>query len=489
MNITDPIRRQAQLTPEAPAVIRHDDTHVSYAQFDRTIDFLAARIQTLGLVPGSIAAVIAGRPYRQLCSMLALARLGIGGVSLVKPADDLDEHVGAWIADKEIAAVGGRKFVPLDGLWPEGTLPAGDVPAVPSCEDGSVVCFLLPTSGTTGVRRFVAVTHGMLGQRMATRAPGSATNEEVRQICTIGSGTGYGLMLRLGVLWRGGTVVMTAGPDQILAAIERHRVTHLAMAPVSLQRLVAQLPARDAPLPTLRQIEVGGAHLPKRLHALARQRLCSNIISQYGTTETGPVAAAAMTALQDEPGAVGHVYPGVEVQAVDAEGVALAPGSEGNLRIRAPGMAAAYLGSPEASAGYFKDGWFYSGDTGKVTAEGLLVVGGRTSEVINQGGRKVSPHLIEEVVLAVAGVREAAAFGVPDDSGVTRAWVAIVPEGAVDMAALRAACRERLKVGARLSVLKVPALPRNDAGKVLRNELRRMATAARAKRRAAATSA
>jgi acyl-CoA synthetase (AMP-forming)/AMP-acid ligase II len=486
MNITDRIRRQAQLKPNALAVVRPDGSHVSYAELERTIDFLASRVQALGLRPGNVAALILSRPYRQLCFMLALARVGVGSVSPSMPADDLAPHVDVWFTEEEGSFGEGRKVVQIERLWPQGALGAKDVPVVPSCEDGAAICGVFPTSGTTGTRRFVALSHDSLADRLARRMSPSATTEELRQICTIGPGTGYGFMHRLSVLWQGGAVVMTVRPEKILAAIAGHGVTHLAMAPISLHQLVSQVPAHAGPLPSLRQIEVGGAHLPQRLYALARDRLCANIVSQYGTAETGPVAGAPMTSLLDVPGAVGYVHPGVEVQAVDVDDVALPAGSEGALRIRSAGGATSYLGQPEASARSFKDGWFYSGDIGTVTPKGLLIIAGRASEIINQGGDKVSPHMVEEAILSFNGIKDAAAFALPDDTGVTRLWVAIVPAGAVDLAAISAHCRDRLRLGALPSILKLRALPRNDAGKVLRDDLRRIAIAARAKRREAA---
>ena len=235
---------------------------------------------------------------------------------------------------------------------------------MPSHQDGAAVCAIFPTSGTTGLPKFVAVSHTQIAHRVATKPPALQLPAGTRQICTIGAGTGYGFMLRLAVLCGGGTIVMTTGVQQILPLIAGHRVTHLALAPFSLQRLLQTLPAGVGPLPSLQQIEVGGSALPRRLRDLARQRLCANIVTQYGSAEAGPIAGANVDSLQGRPGAVGYGYPGVEIEVVGEDDVPVPPGTEGVLRVRSAGCANAYVGDPAASASVFKGGWVYPGDRG-----------------------------------------------------------------------------------------------------------------------------
>jgi len=436
MNVTDPIRRHAYARPDADAVIRPNGRTISYREFDRIIDFVAAGVRGLGLGPGAVVSVRIGQPYRDLCCRLALARLGICIAPRAMPAS----ANAVCLTDGAIPDEAAAAFEPFDRLWPETLALATKVPEVPSHQDGAAVCAIFPTSGTTGSPKFVAVSHDILAHRISTKAPELRLPGDARQICTIGPGTGYGLLQRLDVLWNGGVVVMVPKVEHILHRIDRHRVSHLAMAPFSLHRLVKGLPADSAPPPTLRQVEVGGSALPQRLYDIVRQRLCANIVSQYGAAEAGPVAGATMLSLQGHPGAVGYLYPGVEAQAVDAHDMPLPPGTEGTLRVRSAGCADAYFGDPAATARVFRGGWVYPGDVGTVARDGLLTVKGRSSEVINQGGMKVAPQVIEEVLLSVPEIGEAAAFGVPDALGVTRIWAAIVLNGPVDMSAVQALC-------------------------------------------------
>jgi acyl-CoA synthetase (AMP-forming)/AMP-acid ligase II len=149
----------------------------------------------------------------------------------------------------------------------------------------------------------------------------------------------------------------------------------------------------------------------------------------------------------------------------------LPPGTEGILRIRSANCIAGYLGDTAASASVFRNGWFYCGDVGAVSDDGALTISGRTSDFINSGGNKVSPQVIEDVLLSLPQVTEAAAFGVPDGMGVVQIWAAIVADARVETSALKAICHAKLAEKSPKFILQVKGLPRNANGKVVRDEL------------------
>jgi len=149
--------------------------------------------------------------------------------------------------------------------------------------------------------------------------------------------------------------------------------------------------------------------------------------------------------------------------------------------VRSPRIAGAYVGDPAGSARTFRDGWVYTGDRGSLDADGLLRIAGRADEVINRGGVKIHPGAVEDALVALGGVREAAAFGVTDDSGTVSLCAAIVPEVPLDADDFHARCRQWLGALAPVFIMHVPSLPRNVNGKVLRQELARMARAAAAR--------
>jgi acyl-CoA synthetase (AMP-forming)/AMP-acid ligase II len=203
-----------------------------------------------------------------------------------------------------------------------------------------------------------------------------------------------------------------------------------------------------------------------------RTRLGANLISIYGATETSMVATAPAHAIADVPGAVGYVLPGIAVEAVDDRHTPLPLGREGRLRVRSEYAVSGYLGDPDGTEQAFRDGWFYPGDIGSVTAEGLLVVSGREKAIINLGGDKISPERIETELAGSSGVADVAVAGIPNSAGVEEIHVAVVPTGDYDEAALRGRCRAKFPLdGAKLHILRIDAVPRNEMGKVDRRKL------------------
>ena len=194
-------------------------------------------------------------------------------------------------------------------------------------------------------------------------------------------------------------------------------------------------------------------------------------MTTFGASETSVVAMGRYEQLVRVPQSVGVLEPGVAAQAVDAEHRPLPPGAEGLIRVRTPGDIAGYLDDPAATAATFRDGWFYTGDLGAVMADGHLVISGRAVEVINHGGMKISPRIVEDTLLSVPEISQAAAFGVPDSDGVTQVWAAVVATAPIDGAALNRLCAARLGALAPKFILQMPDLPRNANGKVMTHVL------------------
>ncbi len=479
MNITDPIRRHAEQNPDSIAIICPNSSAYTYRELDQTIDAVGRRVLDLGLVPGNTVGVQEFEQWhRFVIIMLALARLGITSGPMSLAAELMD----ACIVSSGAAANGMARLVTIDEIWAKGTPSSADASPLPSHQDGAAVVCFFPSSGTTGIVKHVAITHDMIARRVHSRGLIAPLPESPTQISTIGVSTHYGFKSVLRVLWAGGRVVMPGKPvaATVASLIERHHVNYLVIAPITLQRIIVLMPPGVGPFPSLQTIEFGGSMLPMRLYDRARARLCPNIVSLYGTTEAGVIASAPMSALVDHPGAVGYVYRSVEIQAVDADEKPLPPGTEGILRVRSDTCVDAYVGNDAASAGAFKDGWFYTGDVGAVSGDGMVTLAGRTGDLIKSGGDKVSPRVIEDVLLSFAEISEAAVFCAPDASGFTRIWAAIVPNGQVDAATLKSICVKRLKVYAPHHIMTVKKIPRNAAGKILRGKLTRMAVAAQA---------
>ena len=154
----------------------------------------------------------------------------------------------------------------------------------------------------------------------------------------------------------------------------------------------------------------------------------------------GQVSSAPAHALTGVAGAVGYIAPDVPVRVVDDNGTIFQPGREGSVLVRTPVSVHGYFEELAETETPFRDGYFDTGDIGYVTPEKMLVITGRKKEILNLGGDKVSPRLIEETLTDHDGVREALAFSVPSELGVDEVWALVVPTDSLEEEALQKHC-------------------------------------------------
>ncbi|MGB6349854.1 MAG: fatty acid--CoA ligase family protein, partial [Pseudolabrys sp.] len=313
--------------------------------------------------------------------------------------------------------------------------------------NGNDVCRIALTSGSTGEAKAVGFTHNNQLARLAryNHVFGKTFPECSRFFSDYGLGSSGGFRHILYVLSSGGTMFFPgASPMEILQTFELYKVQGLIASPA----------------------------LHSSLSERVRARMCSNLIFYYGTTETSTISSAPAYALKGTAGAVGYIAPDVSVQIVDDEGVLLPENREGLIRVRTPVSVDGYLDDLSQTEMPFEHRYFDTGDTGYVTPEKMLVITGRKKEILNLGGDKVSPGIIEDVLTMYYGVREAVAFTAPNALGIDEVWALVVPTGTLDEVALQTHCREKLaQMHVPVRFITVAELPRNANGKVDRVRL------------------
>jgi acyl-coenzyme A synthetase/AMP-(fatty) acid ligase len=294
-----------------------------------------------------------------------------------------------------------------------------------------------------------------------------------RTYCDMGFATSLGYQFLIYMLWRGGTLVMSGDHmDHNARAFEAYQVQSIVTSPAGLAAYLRYFEERPAQGCSLETILTAGSLLSTALATRARSRLCSHIVSAYGATETSMVAGAPAQVLAGTPGAVGHVMPDQCVEIVDGDGKAVWVGTEGIVRMRGPYNVRGYLGEPDASEKSFRGDWFYPGDLGRLSNEGLLVISGREKTVMNLGGDKVKPELVEEALKSYPGLDDAGVFSVTNDLGVEEIWALIVFHDPGDERKLRAHCESKLPVNfLPVRFIRIDALPKNAMGKLERRDL------------------
>jgi acyl-coenzyme A synthetase/AMP-(fatty) acid ligase len=460
LNITAPIRHIARLTPDAVAIVRADDSAITYGMLESAIDRMAGHAADLGLRAGDVAGLAIQNEATSLILALGLARMGAASAAPSLPPDQMK----LCFRFGTIAEPGEVRF---NDSWLGQ--PAEGSPRAAIHPDLSASCRIFSSSGTTGLTKHVSVSHELMTRRVYSRWLAHGGRPATRMIAA-GLGITWGFTAVLMTLWQGGTLVLFDAAAAI-ATMRRHRVNVLVASPATLKSLADMVPAGQGPLPDLMAIEVGGSKLPGLVRREAADRLCRTIVMHAGACESGGMACGPVDALDEHPDAVGFVWPDVEMQAVSADHLPLPPGTEGILRVRSAMVAPGYYRDDAATAESFRDGWFYPGDIGTVWPDGVLSLHDRNADLINLGGDKISPQRIEKGLLAIPGVSDAAAFGVPDDTGLTAVWAAVVSDTAIEDAVLDAFCDSLPSHMAPQIVLQLNELPRNENGKIRREAL------------------
>ncbi len=169
-------------------------------------------------------------------------------------------------------------------------------------------------------------------------------------------------------------------------------------------------------LSSLKYVSMMGMSVPKALMEEYRRRIPHlKVIQGYGLTETSPLLTLVPLKHADEKlGSVGKAVPGVEIKIVDEDGRPAKPDTPGEIVVRGPQIMKGYYKHPEETATVIKDGWFWTGDLGRIDSDGFIYHLGRSKEIIITGGINVFPAEVENVLVAHQSVMDAAVVGIPD---------------------------------------------------------------------------
>ena len=474
MNIVDPILFHCKT--QAPLVAMCAPGKglglISYGRLEQFILNIGRHARAQGLEAGDLVALFFEDRILHAAFILGLSRVGIGTLSPRDPEMPAALNVTAAISDKPYPFKNTRRTILADMRWTTGDgVPAEDSGTT---RNGADTCRIILTSGTTGDPKAVAFSHDMLVERIARHnwAFGSKVPECSRVFVDPGLGTAIGFLCWLYTLSRGGTVFFR-GDDAIemMQAMSLYRVQAMVGSPAALAEFVDCYEREPSFGTDLKVVLSVGGFLSRSLSERIRARLCSDLVACYGSTEANIVATAPAHAIAETPGAVGFVTPGVTVQIVDGSGRVLPVGSEGLVRIGGRFTVNGYMGGATEAQSAFRDGWFYPGDLGSLTADGLLVLSGREKAVLNLGGDKISPERIEQVLMTCPGVIQAAAFTVRNSMGIEELFAAVVSSSMSDDT-LQVHCARHLPDEFRPRYfIAVDAIPRNEMGKIDRPRL------------------
>ena len=357
MNIVDQILFQCRYRPLAAAICAPGTGIglVSYGRLQQFIHNISRTILTLDLSPGNIVAIYIEDQIFHAAITLALAHLGIITFTGRPQSFPSELHVDAVIADAPSPLFARQRIIVADRSWLSGDGVPVSNDQIPGRADSSL-CRIILTSGTTGEAKAVALTHKMIFDRICRHHGvfGPRLPPCSRIFSDLSYSTSLGFQFLIYTLWRGGTVFMTGdNVDAVFQAFEYYKVQCVVASPGGLANLLQYCDGHVSYQSRLNLIISGGDLLSKTLSERVRGRLCSNLISAYGSTEASMVATAPAHAIDNIRGAVGYVTPGTEVQIVTERDGILPRASEGLVRIRSQFGVQEYFGNPRNRRAYF----------------------------------------------------------------------------------------------------------------------------------------
>ena len=485
----------AQRYPERTALTINDDT-LTHGELDRHAARVGGWLRAQGLDPGERVVLSGSNSLGFVVTYLGVLRAGgvvvLAGTGLTESElRHLVEDAAAAYALAQgealdrLSAVesGGTSLRSVVALEEEASTAPSLQRAVDEgepIEPGDVdedVAMLAYTSGTTGRPKGVPLTHANLlsSIRAAMRAWRWEADDVLVHALPFSHQHGLGGVHATLLAGSRAVVHSRFDPATLCAAIESEKATVLFAVPAMYEKLAAWEGIEEANLSTLRLPIAGSSALSPALARKLSSLLGKDVLERYGSTESG----LSVSNPYDGPrrfGTVGLPLPGTELALVDDEGRGIEPGNDGEVVLRGPQVFSGYWNLPDATEESFHPGgWFRTGDVGRIDPEdGYLTITGRLKEMIISGGLNVYPREVELVLEDHAAVEGAAVVGVPSERWGEEVVAFVVPtEGdGVDEQDLSAHAREHI------SAYKCPKrffavrnLPRNEVGKVLKEEL------------------
>jgi long-chain acyl-CoA synthetase len=475
------------------------DRKVSYHEADRRITRLAGALRKMGLRTRDRVGMLLNNSPQALEVMLATMRAGLVIVPLnvrLHPDEHkqilVDSACSTLIYEEQFApAVGGfRSALPAlrtrigvgdaadADLAYENFLSSGPdrLDFQPGPED---LAWLFYTSGTTGKPKGVMLTHRNLLTMVSINLVDLNTPEPTDVLLHALPISFAGGLFMLHHVARGVTHVFLPRfePIAFFKAVEQRRVTTTALVPTMISMLARSPERTKHDLSSLQTLFYGGAPMHTERLREALEAFGPILLQSYGLGEA-PLTVTVLPKqehLGPRAQSSGRAVTMVSLRIQDDDWNPLPPGATGEIAIRSDLIMQGYWNRPDATAEVLKDGWFRTGDIGRLDEQGFLFISDRKKDLIKSGGASISPREVEEIISQHPSVQEVAVIGVPDElwGEAIKALVVLRDGPPATEDELIAFCKDRLASFKKpKSVDFVPELPRGPTNKILRRELR-----------------
>ncbi len=505
LTLASNLKRSARIFADHPAIVVPEG-HFTWAEFTDRARRCATLLLESGLSPGDRFAIISHNTFRQAELMRGGYWAGLVPVPVnfrLAPPEiayildnaecrliAVEEPFTTLMADQELATWAERMFS-IEPAQYEQRLDGVAAAAMHEAAETDDA-LLVYTGGTTGRAKGVRLTHANIMLNAL-------------QIAFVARPRKDDLFLHAAPMFHSADLLATPWvmsgaahcylPEfsgrAALEAIQEHRVTCCVLTPTMIIMMLQQPDLDRYDLGSLRQVIYGSSPMAVEWILRALPRFPGvEFIQAYGLTETAPLLTMLEMADHREAlesgdlrllQSVGLQLPGIEMKIVDGNDRELSPGEAGEIVVRAPNVARGYLKRPEATAEAFRNGWFYTGDIGRLDEQGYLYLLDRKKDLIITGGELVYSLEVEAALYKNPKVRECAVVGIADDAYGEALLAAIVPTSGETPTPeeLIEHCRAYIggyKIPRRFVFL--DELPKSAVNKVLKHELRRIYSSA-----------
>ncbi|WP_407547922.1 AMP-binding protein [Streptomyces sp. Pv4-95] len=483
--------------PARPVITTAEGLVISAGEFRDQVHRLAGELAGRGVGRGTTVTLLTGNTAEALVARYAA---GLAGGRVVSLYEGMSPSIMARVmasVDCSLLLVDGQRHaiaqellhiagVPrMLSLGPSGF--AEDVLAVAARRPAQPMSGMVGpeddwcirhTGGTTGVPKGIRISHDSYRQTLDHRLAGAG--DPPRYLACTSLAHLAGIFADM-ALHQGGQVILRHGfePRDVLAAIERERITHTWLLPPLLYQLLDHPDLATTDLSSLCRITYGGTAASSVRLRQAAKALGPVLYGVYGQAEAQYITEAGPD-VQELTGPGGHLtvgraMPGVEIAIRAVDGTALPPGEPGEVLVRSPYVMNGYWKQPELTAEVLRDGWVHTGDVGYLDERGYLYIVDRIKEMIVVVGGHVYPAELEDLLLGHPAIAHCAVFGSRDEESVEHVHAAVVPapgqrpslEEIRDFVSTR---KGRLYAPEALHV--VPAIPLTAAGKPDKRQLR-----------------
>jgi acyl-CoA synthetase (AMP-forming)/AMP-acid ligase II len=478
---------------------------MTYQEINRKSDKLAAFLFDKGVKRGDRVAILLENSFDYIISYFGI--LKVGAVVVALNTDTVVSTVHHLLNDcQAIAIITGKKYTKIvNNSLLFGTfvhivintenieydniddIEVTDLQAIYSQESTFKGCRVISvdlaaivyTSGSTGKPKGVMLTHQNIHDNTVSIAAYLEMTAIDRMMVVLPFYYIYGNSLLTTHFHTGGSLVIDNGfmyPDTVLTTMKNLSVTGFAGVPSTFMILLQHSAIRNVKFESLRYVTQACGHMAVSIqNEIVDAVAPAKLYVMYGATELSPrLTWLPPERWNEKKGSIGIPIPNVEAFVADDQGNKLPPGTEGEIVARGSNVMSGYWNDPEGTLKVLRNGLYYTGDIGRMDEEGFLFVTGRSSDLLKIGGNRVSTREIEDALLQIEGIIDAAVIGLSDPilGEAAKAFIVSQNYNPDTISKLRIALTNYLPV------YKIPklfefcnSLPKNESGKVLKKEL------------------